>query len=735
MRPRPKTLGFASLLTLLAALYLADAAGAASVARQCRKACGDEFAACVGAGGHPRACHRSVLGRCKREGVAACQGEALAPALAGSCSSPTVLPAQGGTFGGATSGTSALAGSCGSSSTAPEQVFQWTPTASGTATIQTCGAGTNFDTVLYMRSDTCASGPEVAAGCNDDACTNATGLFRASRLTPSVTLGHTYFIVVDGYGGAQGTFSLTVTPPAPTTTTTTLPGGGGCSSPMVIPASGGTVSGATSGTSALVGSCGSSGTAPERVYQWTPAVSGTATIQTCGAGTTFDTVLYLRSGSCAGGLEVAAGCNDDACFNASGLYRASRLTPTVTAGQTYYIVVDGFNGAQGTFSLTVTPPVASTTTTTPTNSSTTTTTLTGATGACASATPIPAAGGTFSGTTSGTSTLEGSCGSSGASPERVFQWTPAVSGTATIQTCGAGTTFDTELYLRSGSCAGGPEVAAGCNDDACANASGLFRASRLTPTVTAGQTYYIVVDGYGGAPGTFSLTVTPPGASTTTTTPASTSTTTTTLAAACAGPTPIPAAGGTFSGTTSGTSMQAGSCGSSGTSPEQVFQWTPLASGTATIQTCGAGTTFDTVLYLRSGSCASGPEVAAGCNDDACINATGLNRASRLTPTVTAGQTYYIVVDGYGGAQGTFALTVTAPGTVTSTTAIASTSTTTTLVSVDRTVPAVPTGLTAAAASCSQINLSWLASTDTGGTGLKGYNVYRGGAFMKQVLA
>src|SRR2546428_569767 len=225
MRQRPKALGFTSLLTLLAALYLADAADAASVARQCRKACGDEIAACVGAGGHPRACRRSVLGRCKREGVAACQGEALAPALAGSCSSPTVLPAQGGTFGGATSGTSALAGSCGSSGTAPEQVYQWTPAASGTATIQTCGAGTTFDTVLYMRSGACAGGPEMAAGCNDDACTNATGLYRASRLTPTVTAGQTYYIVVDGYGGAQGLYGLTVTPPAgsPTTTTSTRP--------------------------------------------------------------------------------------------------------------------------------------------------------------------------------------------------------------------------------------------------------------------------------------------------------------------------------------------------------------------------------------------------------------------------------------------------------------------------------------------------------------------------------
>src|SRR5438094_4456260 len=51
----------------------------------------------------------------------------------------------------------------------------------------------------------------------------------------------------------------------------------------------------------------------------------------------------------------------------------------------------------------------------------------------------------------------------------------------------------------------------------------------------------------------------------------------------------------------------------------------------------------------------------------------------------------------------------------------------------DRYSPTVPTGLTASAASCSQINLAWTASTDTGGSGLKGYNVYRNGVFVKQV--
>ena len=120
---------------------------------------------------------------------------------------------MGGTFTGSTSGTGTLAGSCGNSSGSPEKVFQWTPSVSGTATIQTCGSGTNYDSVVYVRNGSCASGAEVA--CNDDACANSTGAGVASRITPTVTAGQTYFIVVDGFGGAAGTFSLAVTPAAP----------------------------------------------------------------------------------------------------------------------------------------------------------------------------------------------------------------------------------------------------------------------------------------------------------------------------------------------------------------------------------------------------------------------------------------------------------------------------------------------------------------------------------------
>ena len=41
--------------------------------------------------------------------------------------------------------------------------------------------------------------------------------------------------------------------------------------------------------------------------------------------------------------------------------------------------------------------------------------------------------------------------------------------------------------------------------------------------------------------------------------------------------------------------------------------------------------------------------------------------------------------------------------------------------------PSVPTGLSATPVSQTQINLSWSASTDTGGSGLAGYKIYRGG--------
>jgi hypothetical protein len=49
--------------------------------------------------------------------------------------------------------------------------------------------------------------------------------------------------------------------------------------------------------------------------------------------------------------------------------------------------------------------------------------------------------------------------------------------------------------------------------------------------------------------------------------------------------------------------------------------------------------------------------------------------------------------------------------------------------------PTAPASVSAQPASCDQVNASWSASTDSGGSGLRGYNVYRNGAFVRQVMA
>ena len=117
--------------------------------------------------------------------------------------------------------------------------------------------------------------------------------------------------------------------------------------------------------------------------------------------------------------------------------------------------------------------------------------------------------------TSGPSTLAGTCAISSNSPERVFQWTPATSGTATLETCSVDPDELRHHPLRPGHpCVSGAQLA--CNDDTqgCGTGDGTpnagFHGSRVTLAVSAGQTYFVVVDGYNGKSGNFRLNVISP---------------------------------------------------------------------------------------------------------------------------------------------------------------------------------------------------------------------------------
>jgi len=74
----------------------------------------------------------------------------------------------------------------------------------------------------------------------------------------------------------------------------------------------------------------------------------------------------------------------------------------------------------------------------------------------------------------------------------------------------------------------------------------------------------------------------------------------------------------------------------------------PVAVTTITIDTIGSS--FDTVLSLRHGTCAAGTEIA--CNDDGALPQSLITQAS-----LAAGD-YAIIVDGYNGHDGEFVLHV-----------------------------------------------------------------------------
>jgi hypothetical protein len=126
------------------------------------------------------------------------------------------------------------------------------------------------------------------------------------------------------------------------------------------------VTGSTAGgMSAWFGSCGGY-SAPEATLRFTAAVTGSYAIDTVGSA--FDTILYVRRGTCTG-PELA--CNDDAV----GV--ASAVTVFLNAGETVIIVVDGFGGESGSFDLHVTgSPMPATPTLTRTSTPTSTPTPT-----------------------------------------------------------------------------------------------------------------------------------------------------------------------------------------------------------------------------------------------------------------------------------------------------------------------------------------------------------------------
>ena len=120
-------------------------------------------------------------------------------------------------------------------------------------------------------------------------------------------------------------------------------------------------------------------------------------------------------------------------------------------------------------------------------------------------------------------------------------------------------------------------------------------------------------------------------------------------------PSPIPSWGWQTRGSTSGYRNKYSSkkCELGTESPDIVYRYVPASNEYLDADVCQFSS-YDTTLYIFEGN--ESNEV--GCNDDGGSAACGRYRSALSDIPLTAGRTYYIVVDGYAGSQGLFALTL-----------------------------------------------------------------------------
>jgi hypothetical protein len=354
---------------------------------------------------------------------------------------------------------------------APDQVHAFTPTVAGKYAVTL--TGTNFDSALYVVTD-CQNINTTCLVGDEDICSNCT-----ESLVIDATAGTTYFLIVDGWQTAPpatgGAYTLTVD-------AVVAPPNDLCSGAIAVNTVPFQHSGDTTGAAPDYGfpanSCpgvpsalGSG--ANDVVYSFTPTTSGSYVLSVETTG--FDAALYVAT-DCAMVGATCLGASDSCASNCTEL-----RTLNATAGTTYYIFVDGWAttpdpGNSGTYTLKVeTPPPGDT---------------------CAAAIPVTAVPFTAAGNTLGAGSdygySAGVCppevdGWGAGSSDVVYSFTPALSGSYTITLAG----FDSTVYVVTNcadvdnTCVAGTEAPCGSTCDEI-----------LTTNLTAGTTYFIIVDGY-----------------------------------------------------------------------------------------------------------------------------------------------------------------------------------------------------------------------------------------------
>ncbi len=227
-------------------------------------------------------------------------------------------------------------------SPSPDVVYSFTRPEYGTLTIDFCGS--LYDTKIYVIR---ANGEVI--DCNDDHYADSECGFDTSRIDNLwVPAGETFYLVVDGSGGAAGHYEFNMRRWDPNEDGGVVDQGGDTiANATIIPDIPYSVTGTTAGyVNDYDEVCPYSGsTAPDVVYRYTPTASISLDIDFCHSS--YDTKAYVYDTA----LNLIA-CNDD-FYSGSPCYTYSSKLEQVamTAGQTYYIVVDGYGGAFGGYQM------------------------------------------------------------------------------------------------------------------------------------------------------------------------------------------------------------------------------------------------------------------------------------------------------------------------------------------------------------------------------------------------
>jgi hypothetical protein len=231
-------------------------------------------------------------------------------------------------------------------------------------------------------------------------------------------------------------------------------------------------------------------------------------------------------------------------------------------------------------------------------------------------------------------------GSSGANNSVWFKHVAIADGVLTVYTASNDNTTldDTVISIYTGSAVNALTPVAECDDF-----PGLQFHCRLTLAVTAGQTHYIAVDGYGGNTGSFWFSYYNQ------TFPYNDNF----ANAQHLGASPMnPLLG--ITGSNFGAASETGEpthAPSGGSNNSIWYTWTPVSSQSITFKTLGSN--FDTVLAVYTGSSVNALTLV-GKNDDFGPPQT---YSSQVTFYATAGVTYRIAVDGFSSVTGNLFLT------------------------------------------------------------------------------